>query len=447
MKRFFLVFLCLHGFALFAQVPPDWDRAAPPDTEAFKYSVGVSTPSLTEQDAFKSAWANALQNFASSIGTYFSSQTDISVRSAGFDSEIEDAFTLYLENSSFSTQVRLSGVREAARKTEPQNGAYIVRVLAVMGKEDYQKAVRYVENEEASFRAYTFFRQKVPALAPLSLQEKPRGFPDYYTWLRSTCVILTVQGDTRYLGQLELFVKKLFKNALVYAEILEGEQTRLVYDAGLHYGGIVRALEDTGLFAISKDNSRLVLRPAGSLNAFQQAADGMKDASALFVTGLEVIETPQRRMVNTENLVVNQFKSLASRQYRYNTVQFSLPPSFTGGAYLDETGIIGYITANRAAFPARYALICYAETRYEAGIAEYRVPALITAYCHATLFDVITGEAVSSETIDTKGFVFSPATTREDAVVSESRRALRFLFDAKNGRGLPVIMEQTLGAR
>jgi hypothetical protein len=32
-------------------------------------------------------------------------------------------------------------------------------------------------------------------------------------------------------------------------------------------------------------------------------------------------------------------------------------------------------------------------------------------------------------------------------VVSESRRALRFLFDGKNSRGLSLIAEQTLAGR
>jgi hypothetical protein len=198
---------------------------------------------------------------------YFSSQTDVSVRSAGYDSDIEDAFTLYFENSSFTTQVRLSGAREVARKTELQNGAYIVRVLVAMSAADYQKAMRYIENEEAAFRAYTFFRGSVPSPAPLGLQEKPRGFPDYYTWLRSACVILAVRGDAQYAGPLELFVKKPFKNALIHAEILDGEQIRLVCDASRYYGGIMRALEDAGLFVIDKDSSRLVLTPTGSLDA------------------------------------------------------------------------------------------------------------------------------------------------------------------------------------
>lgn len=46
-------------------------------------------------------------------------------------------------------------------------------------------------------------------------------------------------------------------------EILDGEEAGLVYDAAPHYGGIQRALEDTGLFAISRNGSRLVLQANG----------------------------------------------------------------------------------------------------------------------------------------------------------------------------------------
>ncbi|MDR1429778.1 MAG: hypothetical protein LBI85_05765 [Spirochaetaceae bacterium] len=166
-KLWFVFAFCLAtAVPLAAQIPPGWETNPPRDTAAVKYSVGVSTPQATEQGALTGTWQNALQNFAASIGTRVSSRTDITVAKQGFDSEIADAFTVTLESSSFSTQVRLTGVRELARKVERQGPLYTAYMLASMNIEDWQKAARYIENEEAAFLAYRFFAQRVNALPP-----------------------------------------------------------------------------------------------------------------------------------------------------------------------------------------------------------------------------------------------------------------------------------------
>ena len=214
-KIFMCLFVTAAVFAA-AQVPANWDTTPPQDTAEVKYGVGISEPSPTEQAAFKSAWNNALQNFASSIGTHFKGQTDVSVRSEGYDSGIEDAYTLRVETASFSTQVQLTGMRELARKTERQpDGGYLVRVLTAMSGADFQKAARSIENEEAAFLAFRFFAQKTPALAASG--KRPQeviaalGYPDFYTWLRNSCVIISIAGDNQaaYLEQVDAFARKL----------------------------------------------------------------------------------------------------------------------------------------------------------------------------------------------------------------------------------------------
>jgi hypothetical protein len=62
-----------------------------------------------------------------------------------------------------------------------------------------------------------------------------------------------------------------------------------------------------------------------------------------------------------------------------------------------------------------------------------------------TLYDVLTGGAVSSVEADTWGFVFSPAGLQRQTVIAESRRALQFLYDPKNKPGLTGIMADALG--
>jgi hypothetical protein len=73
------------------------------------------------------------------------------------------------------------------------------------------------------------------------------------------------------------------------------------------------------------------------------------------------------------------------------------------------------------------------------------MPPLITAQTRFIVYDVLTGETVSSNTADTRGFVFSPVDGREQSILAESRRALQFLYDAKNKPGLEGIMSEVLG--
>ena len=60
------------------------------------------------------------------------------------------------------------------------------------------------------------------------------------------------------------------------------------------------------------------------------------------------------------------------------------------------------------------------------------------------LYDTITGETRYSDRVDTAGFVFNPSNLRDQSVISESRRAIQFLFDPKNQPGLSGIMGKIL---
>jgi hypothetical protein len=451
MRKSFLLctfFVLAANFASAQQIPPDWDTNPPKDTAGVKYQVGVSLPSPTEQEAFKGAWQNALQNFASSIATRVESLTGVSVHEEGYDSEIADAYTVRVETSSFSTQVPLSGVREAARKIEQRGDTYTARVLAAMDDGDYQKALRYIENEEAAFLAYRFFEQKIKGITRLS-GNKPAAYADFYSWLRDNCVTISFAGtggQAEYLGQAEIFCKKLYRDAVIFAETIDGNPARIVYDSPKYYDGIVRALQDFGIFTMQKENSALVLTPMGqsSLTAFRSAVAAMKDGSKVFVTGIEVIQTEGGDVLNSSNLVINQFIT-AARQFGLSAVRFNLPGEYTNSVFLDEAAVIGYINANIKSFPARFVAIVFAGTRLSPGVAAYNVPATITASARFTLYDVLTGETAGSAEADTRGFVFSPANLRQETVIAESRRALQFLYDPKNKPGLAGIMADVLG--
>ena len=233
-----------------------------------------------------------------------------------------------------------------------------------------------------------------------------------------------------------------------FASTIDGQSSRIIYDSPRYYDVLLRALQGFALFAITREEARLVLAPtrAGNLAAFKAAVSGMKDGSKVFVTGLEVIQTQNGRVANAGNLVANQFKTLASRQFGLNAVNFALPNRYTSGDYLDEAGIIGYIEANAALFPARYAAVVSVETNLEPGIPEYKVPPMVTASCHFTLYDALTGEIMQSGTADTRGWgVFSPSSLQDQSVLAESRRAVQFLYNEKCRPGLADIMAEVLG--
>ncbi|GHV10507.1 hypothetical protein FACS189491_00070 [Spirochaetia bacterium] len=430
------------------QIPPNWDITPPQDTAAFKYSIGISQPESTEQAAFSGAWRNALQNFASSIATQVESLTDITVSEQGRDSDIADAYTVLVETSSFSTRVPLTGVRELARKSTPQNGRYVARILAVMGTADYQKAVHSVDNEEAAFLAYRFFTQKVSGIAPIA-GKSPAGYPDFYTWLRNTCITISFNDDRNAapcLEQTELFCKKLYRNITIFAETIDGLPARIMYDSPRYYDGILRALQNFGMFRIERENSALRLTPARptALTDFRTEISAMKDSSKIFITGIEVIQTENDSTLNAGNIVINQFKTLA-RQFNLSAVNFNLPSQYTNSTFLDEAAIIDYINKNSRTFPTRFVAIITAETSLKQGIPENKIKPKVTAAARFTLYDVLTGETFNSDTVDTHGFVFSPANTEDQSVINESRRALQFLYDTKNQPGLAEIMKEVLG--
>ena len=151
-KKFLLLalFILLFASPLFAQIPPSWDTQPPRDNDQFKFSVGVSQPLATEQEALNDAWSDAVRHLASSIETRFTGQTDITVQSQFLSSEIEDANIVRIESASFSTNIPITGVRIMDRRINRQNNLITVHLLLAMPMEDYNRAKLYVANEEAS---------------------------------------------------------------------------------------------------------------------------------------------------------------------------------------------------------------------------------------------------------------------------------------------------------
>ena len=439
-----LTWICTAAFApLFAQVPPDWEINPPRDTALQKFAVGISQPSATEQEAYRNAWQNAVQQFASSIATRFQGQTDITVQSEFFSSGIEDAYTVYLETSSFSTNVPITGVTEQARKIEVVGGRFVARVLASMSAADYDRARMYVENEEAAFLTYRFFSQR--NLFPAVLNQKPSGYDDYYSWLRNNCIIISIDdaNPTVLLEQLDQFLRRLYRNAAVFAQIINGQNARIVYNSARYYDGILRALQSTNLFTIRREGTHLILRPvrANILPDMRSAVSTMKDSARFVITGLETIQTQNGDIVNSSNIVINQFRTIASRQFNMQAANYTIPSRYIS-SFVDEDAIIRHIQNNFGAFPARYLVILRSQTRLERGMPEFRMPPMVSALCNFTLYDIVTGEAFQSNTAQTTPGAFSPANLEDRTVTEESRRALQFLFNPRTQPGLEAIMKE-----
>jgi hypothetical protein len=130
-----------------------------------------------------------------------------------------------------------------------------------MNVEDYNKARQYVENEESAFLAYRFFVEKGQLSSAGA--GKPASFPDYYSWLRNSALIISVHDPSQnvYMEQINLLLKKVYKNAVIFAEIIDRRNARIVYNSVRYYDGILRALQNTAVFMIQREGSHLLLLP------------------------------------------------------------------------------------------------------------------------------------------------------------------------------------------
>jgi hypothetical protein len=189
-----------------------------------------------------------------------------------------------------------------------------------------------------------------------------------------------------------------------------------------------------------------MLKPSKSniLAELRNAVAAVKDSSKFVITGLEIIQTQGGDTINSGAIVINQFKTIASRQFNLQAVNFNIPAQYLSG-YVDEDGIIRHIQNNQSGFPARYLIICRSETKLDKGITEYKIPPMVSASCHFTLYDIVTGETLQSETAQTMSGAFTLSNLEDRTVIDESRRALQFLFNAKTQPGLEKIMRDVLG--
>ena len=255
-----------------------------------------------------------------------------------------------------------------------------------------------------------------------------------------------IKNATALLEQIDLFVKKLYKNAALFAQVINGQNARIIYNSAKYYDGILRALQNTAIFTIQREDSRLILKPSKSntLAELRNAIAVIKDSGKFVITGLEIIQTQGGNTTNSGTIVINQFKTIASRQFNMQAVNFAVPSQYLSG-YVDEDGIIRYVQNNSNNFPARYLIICRSETKLEKGIPEYKIPPMVNASCHFTLYDIVTGETLQSETAETAAGAFTPSNLEDRAVIEEARRALQFLYNAKTQPGLAEIMRGVLG--
>jgi hypothetical protein len=161
-KLLLIIFFISLTIAVFAQpqIPSNWYGDTPPqNTIQYMFAVGMSDPSVTEQEAISAARLDATLQLAFSAASRVQGQENITATSEHFASEIEDEFIVRVQTSSITTDVPLTGVRILDRRSEMQDGRYIVRVLLYMTVEDFNRAIRQVEDERR--RTITLYTNRI----------------------------------------------------------------------------------------------------------------------------------------------------------------------------------------------------------------------------------------------------------------------------------------------
>jgi hypothetical protein len=440
------IILMLFATVVFAQqIPPNWwIGASPPrDTAQHIFQVAMSNPSATEQEALREARQNGMQQFALSISPRFEGLINISSQSqliTGGMEDIIDELIIRMETSAITINVPLSGIRELDRRIERDGNRFIARILLSMSVEDYDKARLYIDNEEAAALAYRFFGQR--NLFQIPVNQRPAGYDGFYSWMRNNCVIIAI-NDTNanaLLPHLDQLITRIYRDAVIFPHVIDGHGARIIYDSRKHYDGILRALQNISLFNIQREGIRLVLRPvrANILADFRTAVNNIKDSSRFVVTGIETIQTESGEIVNTNAVIIPQFRTIVPRLFNMRSENFAIPSQFLSNG-IDEAGILQHIQNNFASFPARFLVISRTQTRLDRGIAGILSPS-VRAETSFTVYDLVTGGNYHSDTIQSPAAIHDLSNMEERTIITRSRDALLFLNNPRNGATLEQII-------
>jgi hypothetical protein len=165
----------------------------------------------------------------------------------------------------------------------------------------------------------------------------------------------------------------------------------------------------------------------------------MPDSSRFVITGLETIQTQEGEIVNQNTVIINQFRSIVFRQFNMQAVNYNIPAHYLSG-FIDKDAIIRHIQINFASFPARYLVISRSQTFLNRGLPESNVPPRVSASSYFILFDIVTGDIIQSDTIQTSAAFFLN-NLEDNTIIDRSRMALQRLTDQRTQPNLENIIK------
>lgn len=401
----------------------DWDTSKPLDNNDFHFAIGMSEPCDTEKEAYSQAWHSLLTYFANTISTSVSINEQTYLIEEGFDSSGFDSYSFTLQQSQWKSEVPLVGVKMLDKKTEKQDGRYIVMILGYMTYDDYQKTRIALEDEETSIFIYSFFKDKITKAnetAASTIDFPQYSQDDNFTkWVRSNCFLLEFSDKAdgeKISQQMEKAFQKLFRNILSYKCNFDGVSSLVVYNHPDYSNRVIDFLDKADCFNIERKGSKITVskKNSNSVTAFVSYCNGIKDARKITVFGKEFYNLPSGAIVDSkENRALLRFKELVQKKLGLTVVKSDLN-------FDSYEEMRSYAENNKTKFSSRYIAFCNSETNYE----EYGKKAWVNANVSFILYDLETDEEYSSDIAESMPMSATISKVDDEQIMAKTRVAI-----------------------
>ena len=428
------LFLIISVGTLFAapDIPSNWQNKKPLDTSEYVFQIGMSEPCTSERTAREQAFGDAMRHFADSISAVFTGRTTSFNAESGYESEVQDGWSLTIESSEWKSSVLLRGATQLDERTERQSdGSVIVRVLVYMSRSDYERAKIAVQDEESAALAYLYFRKQAD-LPPIETDT-------YYQWLRTHCMIIqneSKQNDRLWAETFDTYLKKLLRNVKTYRCPMGGIESLIVLNEPECASVVYQSLNGIDGLSVTRSGSLFSVSATVQPSALANAAKQLRNPNQIVVFGREIFHLPSGdEYVNTENRVVQGFIKLSQKRFGYSA-------SVGRGSFDSENEMIDYIRNHKSEYTARYAVFCLSETFYE-DPSYYISESQVYGNAYFTIYDIETDSYRTSETAESMPGAFALQRVNDEQMKNKSRLVLDNISNAdKNQEGLVMIMQK-----
>jgi hypothetical protein len=386
------------------------------------FARGVSEPKSSEAEAILDAKNSALREMAGSIASYISAE--YKTKTTGTGTNTTDITVETESQSSLAIRLPLTGISEISREIERREGMYIARIVITISLEGLSRAREFAGREAVSFRAFNFFAQKITGLKPASLTDIPEAYPDFYSWLQGSCMIMTINSSEQqdaYWEQMDWFLYKLSRNIYTYADRLDNKPVRIIFDGFRHLETVKRALKNQFTFTI--ENAHIVLTPMITPGEFVDSVQEMPDAGEIIIAGIYDAGEGKKNM---DPVMIDEIAGLVQKHFEAEVSVFALPDTVLSGNSSGDQLCRGIKNG-----PARYILLFEAKAVQEPAILSYHIAPYYRLSYTCMLYDALAETKFYGKTINDG--IFEP--------VSDSTGYSRTIF-----AGLPEILNSLLKA-